>query len=163
MGLAYATASRGGCHMSAWPAADEAFGNLDPFTIEGKAKLVITGQHYNAIKFSLILCDFWAASLETMSKLLSCVIGHEISSAELEKAGERIWNLLRMFNVREGFKAVDDSLPRRFFQDPLKSGIPAGRVLPREQFDAMLHEYYNLRGWDSRGVPTPKKLKELEM
>jgi len=163
MGLAYATASRGGCHMSAWPVANEAFGDLDPFTIEGKAQLVITGQHYNAIKFSLILCDFWAASLKTMSELLSCVIGHEINSAELEKAGERIWNLLKMFNVREGFKAADDSLPGRFFQDPLKSGIPAGRLLPREQFDAMLHEYYNLRGWDSRGVPTPEKLKELEM
>jgi aldehyde:ferredoxin oxidoreductase len=163
MGLAYATASRGGCHMSAWPIANEAFGDLDPFTIEGKAQLVITGQHYNAIKFSLILCDFWAASLKTMSELLSCVIGQEISSADLEKAGERIWNLLRLFNVREGFKAADDSLPKRFFQDALKSGITAGRVLPREQFDAMLHEYYNLRGWDSRGVPTPEKLKELEV
>jgi aldehyde:ferredoxin oxidoreductase len=163
MGLAYATASRGGCHMSAWPVADEAFGNLDPYTIEGKAQLVINGQHYNAIKFSLILCDFWAASIKTMSELLSCVMGREISSAELEKAGERIWNLLRLFNVREGFKAADDSLPKRFFQDALRSGIPAGRVLPREQFEAMLSEYYNLRGWDSKGVPTPEKLKELDM
>jgi len=163
MGLAYATASRGGCHMSAWPVADEAFGDLDPFTIEGKAQLVITGQHYNAIKFSLILCDFWALSMDTMSEMVSCVLGREVPTADLEKAGERVWNLLRLFNVREGFKVADDSLPARIFKDPLKSGTPAGRVLPREQFDSMLREYYQLRGWDSEGVPTPEKLKELEL
>jgi len=163
MGLAYATAPRGGCHMCAWPIADEAFGNLDPFTIEGKAQLVITGQHYNAIKFSLILCDFWALSLETMSELISCVLGREISVAQLEKAGERILNLSRMFNVREGFRAVDDYLPTRFFDEPLKSGKPKGKTLPREQFDSMLKEYYQLRGWDDMGVPTPEKLKELEI
>ena len=163
MGLAYATANRGGCHMSAWPIADEAFGELDPFTIKGKAQLVITGQNYNAIKFSLILCDFWALSMDTMSEMVSCVLDRDISTTNLEKAGERIWNMLRLFNVREGFEVAADFLPTRIFQEPLKSGTPAGRVLPREQFDAMLEEYYQLRGWDSKGVPTPEKLKELEM
>jgi len=163
MGLAYATASRGGCHMSAWPVADEAFGDIDPFTIEGKAQMVVDGQHHNAIKFSLILCDFWALSLETMSELASCVLGRDVPVAELEKAGERIWNLLRLFNVREGFRVADDSLPGRFLKEPLKSGTPAGRLLPPEQFNSMLREYYQLRGWDDSGVPTPEKLKELEM
>ncbi len=163
MGLAYATASRGGCHMSAWPVADEAFGKLNPFTIEGKAQLVINGQNYNAIKFSLILCDFWALSLDTMSQVLSCVLNRNIPSAELETAGERIWNLFRLFNVREGFKIADDSLPERIFKDALKSGAPAGRVLPREQFDIMLQEYYQLRGWDREGIPTPEKLEQLKV
>ncbi len=163
MGLAYATASRGGCHMSAWPVNDEAFGDLDPFTTKGKAQLVITGQHYNAIKFSLILCDFWALSLENMGGLISSVLGREISGDQLEKAGERIWNLLRLFNVREGFRAVDDSLPPRFSMEPLRSGATAGRLLPREQFDSMLQEYYRLRGWDTLGVPTPEKLRDLEI
>ncbi len=163
MGLAYATANRGGCHMGGFPIGDEAFGDIDPFTIEGKAKLTIDAQHYNMIKFSLVLCDFWAVSLETMSELISCVRGREISVAELEKAAERIWNIGRLFNVREGFKAGEDTLPDRIFKDPLKSGAPAGRVLPRDQFDAMLQEYYQLRGWDSNGIPTPEKLKELEM
>jgi len=66
-------------------------------------------------------------------------------------------------NVREGFRAADDSLPERFFNDPLKSGTPARRVLPRGQFDVMLKEYYQLCGWDEAGVPTPEKLKELQM
>jgi aldehyde:ferredoxin oxidoreductase len=163
MGLAYATASRGGCHMSAWPIADEAFGNIDPFTIEGKAQLVISGQNYNAIKFSLIICDFWALSLETMSQIVSCVLDRDVTVDELQTAGERIWNLIRIFNVREGVRASGDSLPERIFKEPLKSGNPAGKVLPRDQFDTMLQEYYQLRGWDNEGVPTPEMLKKLKI
>jgi len=163
MGLSYATAYRGGCHMAGFPIADEAFGDIDPFTIEGKAKLTLDAQNYCTIKFSLVICDFWAISWETMSELISCVRGREISIAELEKAAERIWNTSRLFNIREGFKAADDILPDRIFKEPLKSGSPAGRALPRDKFDAMLREYYQLRGWDSNGVPTPERLKELDM
>jgi aldehyde:ferredoxin oxidoreductase len=163
MGLAYATASRGGCHMSAWPVADEAFGQVAPYTIEGKAQMVMTAQNYNAIKFSLIICDFWALSLETMSQIISCALDRDITADELQTAGERIWTLLRLFNVREGLRAADDSLPDRIFKDPLKSGNPAGRVLPRDQFDIMLREYYQIRGWDAKGIPTPEKLEQLKM
>ncbi len=163
MGLAYATASRGGCHMSAWPVADEAFGKINPFTVEGKAQLVMTGQNYNAIKFSLILCDFWALSLDTMSQIMSCLLGRDVPAAELETAGERIWNILRLFNVREGFNVSDDSLPVRIFKDTLKSGVTAGKLLPRDQFEIMLQEYYRLRGWDTRGIPTGEKLAQLNI
>jgi aldehyde:ferredoxin oxidoreductase len=163
MGLAYATASRGGCHMSAWPIADEAFGKLNPFTIEGKAQLVINGQNYNAIKFSLILCDFWALSLDTMSQIMSCLLNRDIPTTELEIAGERIWNILRLFNVREGFNVNDDSLPKRIFNDTLKSGITSGKLLPHDQFVIMLQEYYRLRGWDTKGLPTQEKLAQLKM
>ncbi len=163
MGLAYATASRGGCHMSAWPIASEAFGDIDPFTIEGKAQLVISAQDSNAIKFSLILCDFWALSMETMSQIMSCLLDRDVTVAELESAGERIWNLLRLFNVREGFSVTDDSLPERVFKEVLRSGATTGKVLPRDQFDIMLQEYYRLRGWDNRGIPTPEKLAQLNM
>jgi aldehyde:ferredoxin oxidoreductase len=163
MGLAYATASRGGCHMSAWPVADEAFGKVNPFTIDGKAQLVINGQNYNAIKFSLILCDFWAVSLDTMSQVMSCLLGRSVSVSELEIAGERIWNILRLFNVREGFNITDDLLPERIFKEALKSGVTAGKLLPYDQFAIMLQEYYQLRGWDTKGVPTPQKLKQLNI
>jgi aldehyde:ferredoxin oxidoreductase len=163
MGLAYATASRGGCHMSAWPVADEAFGKIDPFTIERKAQLVATGQNYNAIKFSLILCDFWALSLDTMSQIMSCVFNRPVPVSELEAAGERIWNIMRLFNVREGFNVIDDTLPERIFKDALKSGVTTGKLLPRNQFATMLQEYYRLRGWDSKGIPLPDKLMQLQM
>ncbi|MCL5045383.1 MAG: aldehyde ferredoxin oxidoreductase C-terminal domain-containing protein, partial [Actinobacteria bacterium] len=161
MGLAYATSDRGGCHMRAWPVASEAFGDIDPFTSEGKAKLVIDGQHYNSVKFSLILCDFWGLSLETMAAALSAVTGDHYDASDMEAAGERIYNLSRTFNAREGFTAVDDSLPARLFSDPLPSGVTAGKVLPREEFDRMLAEYYRLRSWDENGIPSRAKLAEL--
>ncbi|HHW43778.1 MAG TPA: aldehyde ferredoxin oxidoreductase family protein [Desulfotomaculum sp.] len=160
MGLAYATAPRGGCHMSAWPVAEETYGEGDPFTIEGKAQMVKDLQDYNAVKFSLILCDFWAASLEWMARLATAVLGRPVSSEELQKAGERIFTLARMFNVREGFSARDDTLPPRVFREPLPSGATSGKVLPEDQFRAMLQEYYTLRGWDGAGRPPLEQLRE---
>jgi aldehyde:ferredoxin oxidoreductase len=161
MGLAYATSDRGACHMRAWPVADEAFGSLDPFTGEGKAQLVIAGQHQNAIKFSLIFCDFWALSLDLMAGFCSVALGREVTADELRLAGERIWNLGRLLNVREGFRRQHDYLPARVFVQPLPDGPGSGKVLPPEVFRAMLDEYYRLRGWDEEGVPTPDKLAEL--
>ncbi len=161
MGLAYATADRGACHMRAWPVADEAYGDMDPFTIEGKAELVIDLQHYNAAKFSTILCDFWALSLETAAKLLTLTTGKQFSARELETVGERIVNLARLFNVREGFSAKDDWLPRRIYKEVLHTGATKGKLIPEEEFDRMLAEYYQLRGWDDDGNPSVEKIKEL--
>ncbi|MDI6893728.1 MAG: aldehyde ferredoxin oxidoreductase family protein [Bacillota bacterium] len=161
MALAYATADRGACHMRAWPVADEAFGSLDPFTGEGKAQLVINGQHQNSVKFSLIFCDFWALSLELMAGFCSVALGREVTAEELRLAGERIWNLGRLLNVREGFRREHDYLPGRVLEEPLPDGPAAGKVVPAEVFRAMLDEYYCLRGWDEAGVPTPARLAEL--
>ena len=160
MGLAYATAPRGGCHMSAWPVAEETFGEGDAFTTEGKAQMVKELQDYNAIKFSLILCDFWAASLEQMARLVTVVLGRPVSSEELQKAGERIFTLARAFNLREGFNAQDDTLPLRIFREPIPSGAASGKVLPEDRFRGMLQEYYTLRGWDETGRPPFDRLED---
>lgn len=161
MGLSYATAPRGGCHMSAWTVAEEAFGQADPFTAEGKAQMVKDAQHYNAVKFSLIICDFWAVSLDLQAELLSLALGREYTAADLEIAGERIFNLARMFNMREGFSGKDDTLPPRILSHPLPGGATAGKTLPEAEFIKMLQEYYSLRGWDQNGGPLPEKLREL--
>lgn len=163
MGLAYATAPRGACHMSAWPVAEEAYGERDPFTIEGKAELVRDLQHYNAAKFSLVLCDFWALSFDVMAAMLSALLGREVTAGELELAGERIFNLARLFNTREGFGGSDDALPQRIYNDPLPSGATAGKTLPEAEFKRMLAEYYAMRGWDETGRPGLKKLNELKL
>lgn len=161
MGLAYATAPRGACHMSAWPVAEEAYGELDPFTIESKAELVRDLQHYNAAKFSLILCDFWALSFDIMAEMLSALLGWEVTVQSLELAGERIFNLTRLYNIREGFDAKDDVLPRRIYSHPLPAGATGGKVLPEEEFKRMRAEYYSLRGWDENGKPGQEKLAML--
>ncbi|MFU8793982.1 MAG: aldehyde ferredoxin oxidoreductase family protein [Dethiobacteria bacterium] len=163
MGLAYGTADRGACHMRAWPAAVEAFGDIDPFTSEGKAELVIGMQDDNAVKFSAIFCDFWALSTERMAEILSMLLDREVTAAELTKIGERVYNLARLFNEREGFERKDDYLPERIYSDKLTTGATEGKLLPREEYDKMLAEYYQLRGWDENGIITDMKKKELNL
>lgn len=163
MGIAYGTSDRGACHLRAWPAAVEAFGDIDPFTTEGKAKLVIDMQDDNSVKFSAIFCDFWALSTERMAEILSLILDREITAAELTTIGERTYNLARLFNEREGFKRADDYLPERIFSHKLLSGVTEGKVLPREEYEKMLEEYYQIRGWDEDGLITEAKKKELNL
>ena len=163
MGLAYGTADRGACHMRAWPAAVEAFGDIDPFTSEGKAELVIGMQDDNSVKFSAIWCDFWAISTERMAEILTLLLGRDITAAELTTIGERIYNLAHLFNEREGFDRKDDYLPARIHNEKLTTGFTAGRSLPKEEYEKMLSEYYKLRGWDENGKITAEKKKELNL
>ena len=74
------------------------------------------------------------------------------------RIGEKIWNLQQLFNLRAGLTGTDDKLPKRFLEEPAPSGPGKGTVI---DFEPMLKEYYQLRGWDENGVPTPEKLKEL--
>jgi aldehyde:ferredoxin oxidoreductase len=163
MGLAYGTADRGACHMRAWPAAVEAFGDIDPFTSEGKAELVIGMQDDNSVKFSAIWCDFWAISTERMAEILTLLLGREFTAAELTTIGERIYNLAHLFNEREGFDRKDDYLPARIHNEKLTTGFTAGRSLPKEEYEKMLSDYYKLRGWDENGKITAEKKKALNL
>lgn len=163
MGLAYATSDRGACHMRAWPVAQEAYGDIDPFTIEGKAAMVIELQNYNAVKFSSIICDFWALDLEVLSQVLNAVTGEKFTVEELDKIGERVVSIGRLFNQREGFTSKDDILPNRIFNDALKSGATAGKKIPKEDFEKMLVQYYSIRGWKEDGTIGQEKLAELQL
>ena len=77
--------------------------------------------------------------------------------------GERRINMMKMFNVREGFTAADDTLPPRLFEDPLVSeGLGKGRKIDKEVFAKLKSEYYTMNGWDPvSGLPGVVKLKEL--
>jgi len=161
MALAYATSDRGACHERAWSVGSEAFGKLDPFITEGKAQLVSGTEDQYAVKWSLIVCDFYAIGYPNMSRLLSTATGWNVSEDELKLIGERIWNLTRLINVREGFIRKDDSLPERIASNPLPEGKAKGYVVKREDFEKMLDEYYKLRGWDREGRPTKEKLEQL--
>jgi aldehyde:ferredoxin oxidoreductase len=161
MALAFATSDRGACHLRAWPAASDAFGKLDPFTTEGKAQLVIDDQNKYAAKWSTILCDFYAVGYPNMAKLFSAATGWNTSEDDLKLIGERIWNLIRMYNLREGLTRKDDNIPDRISKDPIAEGKAKGHVVTREDFEKMLNEYYQLRGWDKEGRPTKQKLAQL--
>jgi len=89
-----------------------------------------------------------------------CLSGREISVEEGKRIGERIINLSRAFNAREGFDRKDDTMPERFLKEPIKGGPNDGARV--DDFDAMLDEFYTESGFDLKtGWPTKAKLKEL--
>ncbi len=162
--LAYATSNRGGCHLRAYLIGPEILGSpvlLDRDRTEGKAELVILFQNLSAAMDSLVLCRFttFAFSIEDYADLLSAASPLSVSGRELLQIGERIWNLERLFNNREGFSVKDDCLPPRF-SAPLPEGGSRKRVVDLEK---MLPEYYTLRGWNNKGEPIKSRMKQLDL
>ena len=159
MGLAYATSERGACHLRAFTIFAD-----DPFKITAMTQDVIAAQNANAVKWSMCLCDFWG-SVDTniMAALLTAGLGRQISAEDLDKAGERIWNLNRMYNLRAGFSAADDILSPKMSKKALGNGPHEGRVLSADDLEAMKSLYYRLRGWDENGSPGRDKLRELAL
>lgn len=163
--LAYATSNRGGCHLRAYMISPEVLGipaMIDRFNPDGKAPIVKLLQDVSAAVDSLVLCRFtqFALTIEQYSTLLSAATGIEYTQEDFKRVGERIWNLERVFNIRAGFSKADDVLPKRFLEEPLREGNSRGRTV---QLEKMLEDYYRARGWDSDGVPTEEKLRELEL
>ncbi len=165
MALAYATSDRGGCHLRSWPIGDELLateGRMDLHSREFKAELVKTQQDLFGMINCSGMCLFatFAVSLKQITPFLHAATGMEVfaSSDEVMKIGERVNNLARLFNIREGLTKELDTLPQRFFKEPLKEGPHRGRVVELEQ---MRTEYYFVRGWDEDGVPMAEKLTEL--
>ncbi|PKQ15640.1 MAG: aldehyde ferredoxin oxidoreductase [Actinobacteria bacterium HGW-Actinobacteria-7] len=158
-GLGYATSNRGGCHLRGNMLGFEVLGTpklVDPAATGGKAGLLIVAQHLGAALDSLSLCKFssFALSEEHYARLFSAVTGFEMGGQELLGTGERIWNLERLYNNREGFTAADDRLPTRLLED----ANAAGQVV---DLAPMLEEYYRFRGWNGSGVPRSAKLEQL--
>lgn len=163
MGLQYATSNRGACHVRGYMIAPEILGvpqKMDPLSPEGKAATNIAFQDLTAALDSTGVCLFVVFSIGApeLVAMLKTATGFDYNEDEFVRAGERIWNLEKLFNMRAGFGRKDDTLPRRLLTEPLTSGPTAGRLVPLEQ---MLSEYYRLRGWDEGGRPTQKKLAVL--
>jgi aldehyde:ferredoxin oxidoreductase len=157
MGLAYATSERGACHLRAFPLFVE-----NPFNIEDMVVEVIAGQNTNSIKWSMCFCDFWGTvTPDIAAEMLTAGLGTMVTSEELKVAGERIWNLCRIFNLRAGLTVADDALPKKLMERPLEDGVNDGKVFSMEDFGHALQTYYAQRSWDAQGVPTPAKLAEL--
>ena len=178
MGLAYATANRGGCHLQSihedaleaggpWPelGLGQAMGRKQ---LEGKAYLIKTMQDYfGSLADSLGLCKFpmnaWRPlTPERILKSVALVTGWNINLEELLMAGERIYNICRLFNVREGINRIHDTLPHRL-TEPLPEGASSGERVRPEDLDTLLNEYYVLRDWDDNGMPSRDLLVRLDL
>ena len=162
-GLALATSNRGGCHLRGNMLGPEILGLpkiVDHSGATGTVGLLIYNQHVSAAFDALGVCKFagFAVSDELLARMMTAVTGQEFVPQNLHAVGERIWNLERLYNLREGFTNKDDTLPKRLMEEPLKSGAAKGRVVI---LAPQLEEYYRYRGWDTKGVPKKEKLKQL--
>lgn len=163
MAMAYATSDRGACHMRAYAPNEEVFAaSIPPYTAEGKGQMVYNLAEFNAVKFSVCICDFWATvTYEIMADLLTTVTGKEWSPEDMGEVGRRVINIARAFNQREGFDRKDDTVPPRIVKEALATGPAAGQMIPQEAFDDMLNQYYDVMGWDENGRMPDELIQSL--
>lgn len=168
MGLAYAVSTRGACHLRSCAYAAELSGGwwkfrrVDRLSAEGKA-YVKTVEDIMTVYDTAGICKFSRHFyfIEELPDFFKAVHGYNFKNKELLKLGERVYNLEKAFNVREGFNREHDTLPPRMMNEPIREGGSRGSVITREELDRMLDDYYDARGWDKNGIPTRAKLEEL--
>ncbi|SFF89228.1 aldehyde:ferredoxin oxidoreductase [Halopelagius inordinatus] len=154
--LAYATSDRGACHRRARPVVEEVFAT-EEWTEAERAASVVAEQNARAASWCLVADDFVGEALADRTASMLEARGYDQNA---ETLGERVWNLTRLFNVREGFDREDDSLPaaiRRSQERGHREGLDA------DAFDSLLSAYYDRRGWDERGRPTRSTLERLDL
>jgi len=146
MGLAYAVSDRGACHLRATVYKAELSGMIPPEQIQGKAEIVIDFEDRHTLFDSLILCRFFRDLYpwEKLSTIIGATTGLELDKKQLQQIASRITNKAREFNLREGMRQIDEELPKRFWEERLED---SGKVLPKVEFEKMLSDYYNIKGW----------------
>jgi aldehyde:ferredoxin oxidoreductase len=179
--LGMATSTRGACHMRSRPSIDvlglpeEVLKRLYGGPVssryssyEGKARMVWWHELHNAVSDSLGFCRFLtvfssphAPKYADFSRWIRLTTGLSLSPRELRSAGERIYTLERTMLVRDGLSREDDTLPRRYFEEPVQEGPAKGSIIDADEFRKLLDEYYRLHGWDRQGIPTKRSLVKL--
>jgi aldehyde:ferredoxin oxidoreductase len=179
--LGLATSTRGACHMRSRPSMD-ALGLPQAFlkkiyggpvsnriaSYNGKGRMVWWHELLHAVTDALGVCRFQTAfssphalQYRQFARLIKLATGLEISSGQLRTIAERIYTLERMMLVGDGISRKDDTLPKRYFEEPIPEGPAKGCVIERKGFDRMLDENYRLHGWDHDGIPTKRTLNKL--
>jgi len=178
-----ATASRGADHLRSRPIPEGLFlpaevlermygGTVspDPDSYEGKSRMVAVTEKLFVVPDALGVCKFLTRTFispegmigyQEYADLVNAVTGYEVTKSDLENGAERVLNLERMFNVREGLKREHDTLPKRYFEEKSEGGRLSGKYIDRRKFQKMLDEYYELHGWDIEGVPKVDTLNRL--
>ncbi len=171
-GLNYATAYTGADHNRGY-AFQEIFDipvpeQVDRMATKGKGKLTKWNQDVRCVTCDCAtMCAFLldmavpGIACQNTADMVNAVAGTDFTPEEIEKIGERINNVARLFNAGEGFSRKDDTFPRRLMTEAIKEGASKGQLISQADLDEMLDEYYAERGWDKEGNPTPAKLKEL--
>ena len=165
MGLAYATANRGACHLRGYTVASEILGipeKTDPLESAGKAGLVKAFQDATAAVDSAGLCVFttFAWTMDDIAPQVDAACEGDWSTERMMEVGERIWNLEKDFNQKAGITGADDTLPARLLKEASNSGPAQGKV---SELDQMLPEYYQLRGYSADGSMTDETRQKFAL
>ncbi len=170
MGLQYAVSNRGACHLQGLILRVEQgeritdlkiYERLDRFEIKGKGKVLAIVQNWHEVLESLIICKFLGIPPGHIPGLYTLATGISTTLEQILQAGERIYNIKRMFNVKCGITRKNDTLPYRIMHEGLSEGGTLGHFISSEDLNVMLNEYYAARGWDENGVPKDETLKRL--
>ncbi len=162
-GLNYATSNRGGCHVRGYMISPEILGlpaKLERLDVKDKPFWTKTFQDLTAFIDGTGLCLFtsFALGADDYANIFNNIVGTNWTGEDVLKAGERIYNIEKLFNIAAGILPEEDTLPPRLLNEPMAEGPNKGNV---HRLSELLPEYYSLRGWDENGIPTPEKLKEL--
>jgi aldehyde:ferredoxin oxidoreductase len=168
MALGLAVSPRGACHNRSGAYEADFSGEVDRFSIDSRrGSLVAESENFAATLDSLIVCKFlrkcFSDYYEEAAEVLSKVTGWDYTGAELKRAGERIHNLKKLFNIREGWSSDDDWLPERLLSEALPTGVGAGVRLSPDELRQMIRSYYQARGWDDQGYIPESRLVELKL
>jgi len=171
MALAFAVAPRGADHLTSCLYAIEMAGSYwdfedyDRTELKGKAFALKAMEDLMTLYDMTGICKFSRGLMvdEGQLELLNVMTGFDMSLSEFLKAGERVYNLSKAFNTRNGFGRKDDRLPDRVFDDEVIYGPTEGETLSRREFEEELDRYYDVRGWDDEGVPSKNTLKRLDL
>jgi len=167
--LGYAVSFRGADHNRHGAYGPDVSGKVNRFKAEkGRGKMVKEIEDLYTIIDSLIACKFsrgtYYEGFKDLAALYTAVTGIEMTPDELRMAGERISNLGRLFNIREGLTRKDDTLPWKVMNVPIPDECVAkGSFVSQEELDLLLDDYYEVRGWTVEGIPTVEKLNEIGM
>ena len=166
MALGLAVSPRGACHNRSGAYEADFSGAVDRLRSDpGRGAIVAAAEDYAAVLDSLIVCKFLRKCFSDFyvegAELISKVTGWDCSSDELKRIGERIHNLKKLFNQREGWRAEDDWLPQRLLSETLPTGVAQGVGLSANELREMIGAYYQARGWKENGLITTKTLQNL--
>lgn len=170
-GLAYMTSTRGACHLRAGFYAPELVGKfwkwegIDRLSPVNKGFMVSQTENFMCVYDSVGLCKFSRGFflIAKLPEVIEAIVGMKFTEEELLKIGERIHNMKGDFNAREGITRKDWLLPPRILEDPIPDGPSKGSKISVDEMNMMLDDYMKARGWTKDGVPTPEKLKELDI
>jgi aldehyde:ferredoxin oxidoreductase len=166
MALGLAVSTKGACHNRSSAYEADFSAKVDRFSADDKrGQITMDGEDFSAVLDSLIWCKFLRKAFDDFfgesASIYEQITGYPMTADELKFAGERINNMKKLFNIREGWNRSNDTLPGRVLSENLSDGVGQGVGLSVDDLDMMIAGYYRARGWTSEGDIPMSKLEEL--